>query len=183
MRKNARSMGNRRNDEDGLEALRAAASGRSFVEALLAVCNHDERQLTGFPMPHSPTIERFTGLLERAIDDRADLAGQFFPIAADLVSQLKVKPVVQVGSRGFTLGYEHKFPNVDTVLNFGILLLLDISKPFGERLARCRRFSCRRFYIAQKNPKGGGYNMKYCVPEHRTESNNRKENRKPRKPK
>ena len=68
--------------------------------------------------------------------------------------------------------YVRHFRDIHAVLSEGVLLLMDEHKPYGRTLCRCRLPSCRKFYLARRNPKGGPANRTYCSPEHREEHHN-----------
>jgi hypothetical protein len=63
--------------------------------------------------------------------------------------------------------YVRHFRDIHAVLSEGLLLLMDEQKTFGRTLCRCRLPSCRKFYLARRNPKGGPANRTYCSPTHR----------------
>ena len=118
--------------------------------------------------------------LTTAANDLGQLANEFLPIGMDVLANLDVVPIfpvrpkIRFGRRGFTLGYFHAFPDLTTAMKYAVMLLLDVTKPFGAALCRCQLISCAQFYLARQNPKGGRPNRKYCCPEHAVEANNRK---------
>jgi len=56
------------------------------------------------------------------------------------------------------------------MVDYGLALLLDKSKPWGSRFFRCQLESCRRFFLTAP-PKGKGqYRYKYCSAEHQRDA-------------
>jgi hypothetical protein len=64
------------------------------------------------------------------------------------------------------------FKNVASALAFAALLIVDPTRPYRNALCRCKLERCRRFYLAQKNLKGGPANRTYCSPAHRDAHHN-----------
>ncbi|MDE2137928.1 MAG: hypothetical protein KGJ68_10870 [Gammaproteobacteria bacterium] len=150
--------------------------------------------------------ERFRRLISKAAEDPREFAEEFLPPplggratnagALKVLSLLKPRlalavgagPTASSGGRSATpmrlsLSYFHDYPDVESVLTYGLLLLLDSNREYGKSLSRCHLPSCSKFYLAKPNPKGGPANRYYCKPAHRDEAHNSKQNRKPRRPK
>lgn len=161
----------------------ASKNDDALVATLLAVGNGEAFQFQAFNAADGLAVTRYRKLLEQAAKSRIKLANRFLPIGMQLLTSMKVRPTIEFGRRGFTLGYAHDFPTLESALNYGVMLLLDVSKPYGVALSRCGRSTCQRFYLAKRNPKGGPANKHYCSPAHRDEAHDLRENRPIRKSK
>lgn len=159
----------------------SAKADGSLIAALLAVGNGEPFHFQNFNVADKSFAARFRETLDEAARSRIKLANRFLPIGIELLTTMKVKPTIELGSRGFVLGYAQEFPTLESALNYGVMLLLDISKPYGAALSRCGRSTCKRFYLAKRNPKGGPANKHYCSPAHRDEAHDLRENRPVRK--
>jgi hypothetical protein len=116
--------------------------------------------------------EQFRALLERVLHDPKENGAELFPKAAQLLDGIKTKLTIHFGGRGFWITDTRSFADESRAMDFAVLLLLDRKKPYRKILARCHYGPCQIFYLAQKNPKGGPANRRYCSPEHRNESHN-----------
>jgi hypothetical protein len=82
------------------------------------------------------------------------------------------------------------FTSPEQVIDYGLALLLDESRPSNRLFRRCQLESCRRFFIAQKPKRQGQFRYKYCSEEHQRAADAakgaervRRFRNKPRKPK
>ena len=166
------------------------------MAALLAVANGQEVALyanSGMAFKSDDeTRVRITRLLDQAVEDRGELLIDLLPRplgrgASDVAGSVlrDVKPQLHLdflGPRGLLLRQANYYPDLSSALNYAVLLLLDLGRSYGSALSRCQWRECRKFYFAQKNPKGGPMNRTYCCPSHRDEAHDSKQNR-TRKPK
>jgi hypothetical protein len=102
---------------------------------------------------------------DRAVSPRPD----FNAWLAHMKKSMERELVLVGRSHGYSLADFRSFRNIASALAFATLLVMDQSKPYSKDLSRCKLRTCQRFYLAQKNPKGGGKNRTYCSPEHRQE--------------
>ena len=162
------------------------ASDDALVDVLLGFANGAEVVMLSKPPERPATTEekrahmpapvelrsRFAELLELAVEDPNRLREEFFPLGAELIDSLKVKPVMVFGTHGHSLDYFRELPDLRTALTYAVMLLLDAHKSYGAALCRCRLPSCGRFYLARRKKKGGPANRVYCRPQHRAEHHN-----------
>jgi hypothetical protein len=152
--------GNTVEDWTVIEAAVAFANGSDFrfigpTGAESAATDHDRAELT-----------RVLRLVVGGSQD--EVLTEAFPVVARLFEGLKVRRTCVLRSDGsLVLGYHQAFSSARAVLDYAVALTLDATLPFGKLLCQCQWSDCAIFYIAQKNPKGGGFNWKYCIPEHR----------------
>src|SRR5579863_9456688 len=155
------------------------ATDEQLVSALIEFANGRDVELLHMPenRPQERGGEReelqseFSALLARAAENRAKLAEVFLKqVGLPLLASLRIAPAISFGRGGFTLAYARDFRTLRSALQYAVLLLLDLNQPFGDALCRCRLASCRAFYLAKRNPKGGPANRNYCSPKHRTEA-------------
>jgi hypothetical protein len=150
------------------------------VEMLMTVANSGIRKSKSHDATLNladATVARYQALLEQVISERERLAFQFVPVIAQVLGETKPHMVYDFGARGYTLAHRYTFPNIETQLNFAVMMLLDKEQGYGDALARCKFSGCRKFYFAKGNRKGGKPNAVYCKPAHRKLAHDRKENR------
>ena len=105
--------------------------------------------------------------------DRSLLPGQdLYMWLAHMKESMEREFVLAAHANGYSFSDFRSFKNVASALTFAMLLVMDQRKPYAKALCRCKLPSCRRFYLAQKNPKGGPANRTYCIPAHREEHHN-----------
>jgi hypothetical protein len=79
-----------------------------------------------------------------------------------------------------TLVRYSSFRDMHARLSYALLLLAEEQAPYQRVLRRCELPSCNKFYLAQRNPKGGPANRVYCSPEHRDERHNSYDRKRPK---
>jgi len=87
-----------------------------------------------------------------------------------LTSLARAERLFVARARGYSLRYFHAFPDAATALANAAAMVLDIERPYGREISRCKL--CRGFYRAHQNPKGGPLNRTYCSAKHREIYNN-----------
>jgi hypothetical protein len=103
-----------------------------------------------------------------SLQEQSPIGGMnFLGYASNLLTLVTVKPVLAIGSHGYSIQHFHDFPDLEALLTYAVVLLLDGTKPYGKALCRCKLSTCDRFYLARKNPKGGPENRNYCSIKHR----------------
>jgi hypothetical protein len=113
--------------------------------------------------------DEFVNDAARAIKDRAAFANEFMPTALRLIRAGGLSQSFTVTPSGLRRGFGRTFKSVRHLLDYALAIIADGENAPGRYFCRCKLPSCRVFYIAKKNPIGGGYNLTYCKREHRTE--------------
>jgi hypothetical protein len=78
------------------------------------------------------------------------------------------------------LNIQRDFKTVEAVLAMAVVLTMDKKHEFGSKVCRCKLQTCKAFFMAKQNPKGGPPNRTYCSPEHLAEHHNSVERRFPK---
>jgi hypothetical protein len=87
----------------------------------------------------------------------------FVGYASNLLLLIEVKPVLVFGPHGYSIQHFRDFRgDLETLLSYVGMLLLDGTKPYGAALSKCRLASCGRFYLARGKEGGGRANRSYC---------------------
>lgn len=167
-----------------LNSPRWPASEEGLVDALLGFANGGEVVMLDKPRDRPETREeklalprtpiqlhvRFGELVRNALERPAQAREDFMPVAMSLAATLGSKVVVSFGPRGYAVGHVTLWSDLEGLLGYAMMLLLDAGKPYGAALSRCQ--CCGRFYLARKNRRGGPANRIYCSPAHRLEHHN-----------
>jgi hypothetical protein len=107
---------------------------------------------------------------------RADIAllpnRDFAAWLAHMKESMEREIVLAAHPSGYSLADFRSFKNIASAISFAMLLVMDQKKPYAKALCRCKLPTCQRFYLAQKNLKGGPPNRTYCEPKHRDEHHN-----------
>jgi hypothetical protein len=142
-----------------------------YVESVAELCAMRE------PLQLLPSIEIKPGLwrpkfqvirLAATDDALPPLPANFYRAVASIESEQML-----VGRpKGYSLAQFMHFPDVDAALARAFMLLLDVERPFGKAVSRCKLPRCQRFYLARSNPKGGPANRSFCDRRHAAEYRN-----------
>jgi len=76
--------------------------------------------------------------------------------------------------KGIRWHWEPVIESPEQLVDYGILLLLDDSQPWGRRFFRCQLASCNALFIAPPPKSKGQFRFKYCSPEHQREADKAK---------
>jgi hypothetical protein len=144
----------------------------AYVESVGMFCATRE------PLQLLPTIE-VRGLrrpvfqvirLAAAGDAPPPLPANFYRTVASIESEqmLVARP------KGYSLAQFMHFPDVDAALARALMLVLDVERPYGEAVSRCKLPSCQCFYLARPNKtgRGGPPNRSFCNSTHAAEYRN-----------
>ena len=167
------------------------------IKLLLAVGNDEMSHLPfeqwGWSTLSDVERAHMVRMMHTAVFDKAELLLDMLPkplgrgrsnLLTDVLAQVQATLEAGfLGPRGLELNRRNYFPNLSITIYYGILLLLDKGTEYSRKFRRCKFNGCMKFYIAEKNPSGGGLNMTYCTPAHREAAHNSKQNRSPRKSK
>ena len=109
--------------------------------------------------------DRLTEVLEAIVVDHKKAAASFKQRIEQLSSEIVAVPRFRLG-RG-QLHVEHTLvaTRPGALLDYGLALLM-AGWPDNGKLCRCALPSCRKFFIAYKQPRSGLIRTKYCSPEH-----------------
>jgi hypothetical protein len=75
---------------------------------------------------------------------------------------------------GLRFQWEPEIKGWPQLLDFGLALLIDSSRPYGNQLYRCTYSECRRFYLSLPTKKQGSRRTRYCCEEHYKEADKAK---------
>jgi hypothetical protein len=156
-------------DDQLVRALLGFANGRPMIllsQPLVgqALTNYIDRRLA--EMSQDTLRADIQNRLQQIAKDRAGYAVNFVEFGIRLLGGMKVQPLIGFSNRGFTVNYYHAFRDEQVALLYALVLMLDVTKPYGAALCRCQFEPCSRFYLARRNPAGGPANRIYCSPLH-----------------
>lgn len=112
---------------------------------------------------------RVAGWLAQMFDNRLNPAAlnrlkrDLFPALSAEAKQVSVIPVFDIEGNRLTVSHVVDGGRQVAMIFYGLLLLLDDSRPYRKRLGRCR--VCNRFFLLEPRP--GHPERTYCRPEHR----------------
>jgi hypothetical protein len=112
---------------------------------------------------HEAIRENIRGDISRSLLDPSAVARSI--VERDDTAFLHVNPIVHATARGLQLTYHHRFASFIDLVVFGLILLVDESRPFREKLCECHLQSCRLFFFEIKPPTGRPQ-RRYCSEEH-----------------
>jgi len=117
----------------------------------------------------NPQLMELRGRLEQQLEviradgkrARVELADQ----VRDAGGRIAIRPTYLMTAKGVQIYYRHFPLDLEAAIGFGLLLLLDPTRPYGKNLCRCKLKSCRRFFLAIKKTTGRP-RRQYCSEEH-----------------
>jgi hypothetical protein len=128
---------------------------------------------SGKRRPANAVIQLSTLGLSGRRGDRALLPGNDFQTwLAHMTDSIEAELVLAAHPSGYSFADFRAFMNIASAMAFAMLIVMDQRRQYASQLSRCKLPSCRRFYLARKNPRGGPPNRIYCRPNHRDEHHN-----------
>ena len=90
---------------------------------------------------------------------------------SELAHGVTVTPVVVPSPNGPSLRYFHKFSDIQTLVSYAALLVLDQTRPYGRDLCVCKLRSCGKLFML-KRPHSGRPRRDYCSDAHMERAHN-----------
>lgn len=82
------------------------------------------------------------------------------------LEELTAVGVTVFDRNGLHFEWEPLIKDWPTLLDFGLALLIDPNRPFGDRLYRCQWSECLGFFLSIPSKKQGSFRWRYCCEEH-----------------
>jgi hypothetical protein len=141
------------------EAILAAALAFANGDALTLHLDHKTLTAT------DAQRRELSGWLERALIGRAGM--QDIAPLLGIARGIKLSYIVNLaGDGGVRLSIHRHFRTARSVLALAAVLAMDNKHDIGSKVYRCKLQTCKSFFLAKQNPKGGPPNRTYCCPEH-----------------
>jgi len=89
--------------------------------------------------------------------------------AAEMIA---IRPAYIATDSGVEVSYRYFPVNLEAAIGYGLVMLLDVSRPYGKDLCRCRLEECQAFFLAIRQATGRP-RRDYCCEEHLNAAHNR----------
>ena len=90
------------------------------------------------------------------------------------VSKLEGTGYVAMQGGRITIDWIPTLDGHSQIVDYALSLLLDDSRPWGERFFRCQLETCRQFFVSPPPKHQGQFRYKYCSPEHQRDADRSK---------